>query len=50
MDEMTQKNASMVEESTDASRRLAEEADDLLALIRKFKIEAEVERGYYKAA
>jgi methyl-accepting chemotaxis protein len=50
MDQMTQKNASMVEESTDASRRLADEADDLLALIQKFKIGNDVEQRYSRAA
>ncbi len=40
MDQMTQKNASMVEETTEASRQLASEADALMALIRQFRIDA----------
>jgi methyl-accepting chemotaxis protein len=50
MDQMTQKNAAMVEETTAASRELANEADALMHLIQQFKIEAEAERGYYRAA
>jgi methyl-accepting chemotaxis protein len=50
MDQMTQKNAAMVEETTAASRELANEADALMHLIQQFKIEAETERGYYRAA
>jgi methyl-accepting chemotaxis protein len=40
MDQMTQKNASMVEETTHASRRLADEADALMSLLHQFRIEA----------
>ena len=40
MDQMTQKNAGMVEETTAASRELASEADALLYLIQQFKIES----------
>jgi methyl-accepting chemotaxis protein len=50
MDQMTQQNAAMVEETTAASRELATEADSLMRLIQQFKIEAEAERGYYRAA
>jgi methyl-accepting chemotaxis protein len=38
MDQMTQKNASMVAEATQASRQLAEEADMLMALIEQFRL------------
>jgi methyl-accepting chemotaxis protein len=38
MDQMTQKNASMVEEATASSRRLAQEADDLMRLIGQFRL------------
>ena len=38
MDQMTQKNAAMVEETTAASRELANEADALLALVSQFKL------------
>ncbi|EJT02667.1 methyl-accepting chemotaxis protein [Rhizobium sp. CCGE 510] len=41
MDQMTQKNASMVAETTQASRLLAGEADTLMALIERFRIVAE---------
>ncbi|MFT4180432.1 MAG: methyl-accepting chemotaxis protein [Rhizobium sp.] len=40
MDQMTQQNAAMVEETTAASRELASEADALLHLIQQFKIES----------
>ena len=39
MDQMTQQNGAMVEETSDASRRLAEEADSLLSLVQRFRIE-----------
>ena len=39
MDQMTQRNAAMVEETTAASRELAEEADTLLSLVNQFKLE-----------
>ncbi|HEV7691689.1 MAG TPA: methyl-accepting chemotaxis protein [Hyphomonadaceae bacterium] len=38
MDQVTQQNAAMVEQSTAASHSLASEADDLAAIIAKFKI------------
>ncbi|MGZ2482182.1 methyl-accepting chemotaxis protein [Rhizobium pisi] len=41
MDQMTQKNASMVAETTQASRLLAGEADTLMTLIERFRIVAE---------
>jgi methyl-accepting chemotaxis protein len=40
MDQMTQQNASMVERTTGASRQLAGQADDLMALVAQFRIEA----------
>lgn len=39
MDQMTQHNAAMVEETTAASRELASQADNLLALVQQFRIE-----------
>ncbi|MBB3460505.1 HAMP domain-containing methyl-accepting chemotaxis protein [Rhizobium sp. BK377] len=39
MDQMTQQNAAMVEETTAASRELANEADALLHLVQQFKID-----------
>ncbi|MBB3612534.1 methyl-accepting chemotaxis protein [Rhizobium sp. BK602] len=44
MDQMTQKNAAMVEETTQASRGLAEEADTLMKLLRQFRIDAPSQR------
>lgn len=41
MDQMTQKNAAMVAETTQASRLLAGEADTLMTLIERFRIVAE---------
>jgi methyl-accepting chemotaxis protein len=38
MDQVTQQNAAMVEESTAASHSLAQEADDLARLVSKFKV------------
>jgi methyl-accepting chemotaxis protein len=49
MDQMTQKNAAMVEETTAASRELASEADALLYLIQQFKIEGGQGAGYMRA-
>jgi methyl-accepting chemotaxis protein len=40
MDQMTQQNASMVESTTSASRQLAGQADELMALIGQFRFEA----------
>ena len=37
---MTQKNASMVEQTTQASRKLSGEADILMSLVRQFRLEA----------
>ena len=40
MDQMTQQNAAMVEETTEASRQLANEADALMTLVQQFRFEA----------
>ncbi len=48
MDQMTQQNAGMVEETTASSRELAGEADALLHLIQQFKIEAGYGAGYMR--
>jgi methyl-accepting chemotaxis protein len=40
MDQMTQQNAAMVEESTAATNRLADEAANLARLIARFTLEA----------
>ena len=41
MDQMTQKNAAMVEETTAASETLADESRQLQALLARFKLEEE---------
>jgi methyl-accepting chemotaxis protein len=48
MDNMTQKNAAMVEETNAATRQLAQEADALMTLIEQFKISAQ-EAGHGRA-
>jgi methyl-accepting chemotaxis protein len=45
MDQMTQKNAAMVEETTEQSRQLANEADALMTLIQQFRIDASPAAG-----
>ncbi|WEZ84368.1 methyl-accepting chemotaxis protein [Rhizobium sp. 32-5/1] len=40
MDQMTQQNAAMVEETTQASRQLANEADTLMMLVEQFRLNA----------
>ncbi|MGO4440121.1 methyl-accepting chemotaxis protein [Rhizobium sp. RAF56] len=50
MDQMTQKNAAMVEETTAASRELAGETDTLLALVQQFKIDSGSATGRRRAA
>lgn len=39
MDQLTQQNAAMVEETSASSRQLAEEADQLVALLNQFRID-----------
>ncbi|WGM38335.1 globin-coupled sensor protein [Caulobacter sp. NIBR1757] len=41
MDQVTQQNAAMVEQSTAASHSLSQEADQLVRLVARFKVEAE---------
>jgi len=50
MDQMTQQNGAMVGETTEASRRLAGEADALLQLVQQFRIEAGGHETYCRAA
>jgi len=50
MDQMTQQNAAMVEETTAASRELANEADALLHLVQQFKIDGGSDMHIYRAA
>ncbi|NKK04253.1 methyl-accepting chemotaxis protein, partial [Rhizobium leguminosarum bv. viciae] len=50
MDQMTQQNAAMVEETTAASRELATEADALMNLILQFKIQSGVKSKESRAA
>jgi len=42
MDQMTQRNAAMVEETNAATRQLAGEADILMGLIEQFKLSADL--------
>jgi len=44
MDQVTQQNAAMVEQSTAASHALAQEAGDLAALVQRFRIDHEATR------
>src|SRR5690606_5390845 len=41
MDQVTQKNAAMVEESTAATQKLAEESASLFQLLRQFKLNSD---------
>ncbi|CAN7167607.1 methyl-accepting chemotaxis protein [Neorhizobium sp. LjRoot104] len=50
MDQMTQQNGAMVGETTEASRRLASEAEALLELVEQFRIDANSRSGYSRAA
>jgi methyl-accepting chemotaxis protein len=45
MDQVTQQNAAMVEESTAASHALAREAQDLARLIGRFKVGEQAARA-----
>jgi methyl-accepting chemotaxis protein len=50
MDQMTQQNASMVAETTAASRALAAEADTLMSMVEQFRLEKNgAERGHQRA-
>ncbi len=49
MDQMTQQNASMVDLTTTASRKLAGDADTLMMLVEQFRLEAD-EQAAYRAA
>jgi methyl-accepting chemotaxis protein len=40
MDDMTQQNAAMVEQTTACTRNLASEADQLAELVRRFRLKA----------
>ena len=50
MDQMTQRNAAMVEETNAATRQLAAEADMLMDLIGRFSLGGDDQRGALKAA
>ncbi|MGJ7040847.1 methyl-accepting chemotaxis protein [Shinella sp. BE166] len=51
MDQMTQQNASMVDLTTAASRKLASEADTLMMLVEQFRLEEDRDgQGLYRAA
>jgi methyl-accepting chemotaxis protein len=46
MDQLTQQNAAMVEETSASSRQLAEEADQLVALLDQFRVEPQTGSVY----
>ncbi|WP_313523657.1 HAMP domain-containing methyl-accepting chemotaxis protein [Shinella sp.] len=50
MDQMTQQNASMVDLTTTASRKLAGDADTLMMLVEQFRLEADEHAAVYRAA
>ncbi|MCY1300050.1 Methyl-accepting chemotaxis protein IV [compost metagenome] len=50
MDQMTQQNAAMVEETTAASGTLAEESRQLRTMLAKFKLEAQGARDSWSRA
>ncbi len=50
MDQMTQQNASMVDDATAASRSLAQQADTLMMLVEQFRLEPAERSGYSRAA
>jgi methyl-accepting chemotaxis protein len=50
MDQMTQRNAAMVEETKAATRQLSEEADLLMELVARFGLDAHQGRQGRRAA
>ncbi|WP_075292530.1 methyl-accepting chemotaxis protein [Pararhizobium arenae] len=51
MDQMTQQNATMVDQQTSASRQLANQADTLMMLVEQFRLEPEAgSQSYIRAA
>jgi methyl-accepting chemotaxis protein len=50
MDQMTQQNATMVDEATTASRNLAEQADTLMMLVEQFRLEPATAQRMGRAA
>jgi methyl-accepting chemotaxis protein len=50
MDQMTQRNAAMVEETNAATRQLAREADMLVGLVERFRLGDDAEAGSARAA
>jgi methyl-accepting chemotaxis protein len=50
MDQMTQQNATMVEEATTASRNLAQQADTLMMLVEQFRLEPTTAHAMGRAA
>jgi methyl-accepting chemotaxis protein len=50
MDQMTQRNAAMVEETNAATRQLADEADLLMELVGRFRLGDDVTAGSLRAA
>ena len=50
MDQMTQQNAAMVEETTAASQTLAEESRELKSLLAKFRLRSSTSHSAYGRA
>lgn len=47
MDNMTQQNASLVEETASASEEMANQAGELLEMVQRFRISDEIKSGTY---
>jgi methyl-accepting chemotaxis protein len=45
MDQMTQRNAAMVEETNAATRQLADEADNLMGLVQQFRLSGQIQHA-----
>ena len=50
MDQMTQKNAAMVEETTAASETLADQSRQLQDLLARFRLDERIDRQHRRAA
>jgi methyl-accepting chemotaxis protein len=49
MDQMTQRNAAMVEETNAATRQLADEADNLMGLVQQFRLASQNQHARHAA-
>ena len=50
MDQMTQQNGAMVSETSESSRKLADEATELMTLVQQFRIDADAGNGRHRRA